>query len=169
MAGIIARAWAHVRHGAHSARRAFPDATLARIEEAIERSEREHRAELRLVVEAALPLREAWRGRSPRDRALEVFALTRIWDTEANNGVLLYVLLADHAVEIVADRAAAAKIHGGYWREICDAMSVAYREGRFEEGTLAAIERIDRLLAAAFPLGSGAADVDELPNRPLVL
>lgn len=169
MAGIIARSWAHLRHGAHSARRAFPDATLARIEEAIERSEREHHAELRLVVEASLALRDAWRGRSSRDRALEVFAMTGIWDTEANNGVLLYVLLADHAVEIVADRAAAAKIHEGYWREICDAMSAAYRAGRFEEGTLAAIERIDRLLAAAFPLGPDAVDVDELPNRPLVL
>jgi uncharacterized membrane protein len=156
-------------HGAFSARRAFPDAALARIEEAIERSERAHTAELRVAIEASLPLRDVWRGRSPRERALEVFAQTNVWDTEANNGVLLYVLLADHAVEIVADRAAAAKIHDGYWREICSAMSEAYRAGRFEAGTLAAIERIDRLLAAAFPREAGATDVDELPNRPLVL
>lgn len=167
--GTIARAYRHMRHDAHSARRAFPDAALERIEAAIERSEREHHAELRVAIEASLPLRDVFRGRTPRDRALEVFAQTGVWDTEANNGVLLYVLLADHAVEIVADRAAAAKIHEGYWREICDALGDAYRAGRFEQGTLAAIERIDRLLAAAFPLAPGAQDVDELPNRPLVL
>ncbi len=169
MARTLARCWAHLRHGSSAARRAFSDATLTKIEEAIQRSERDHSAELCFAVEASLPVREAWRGRSSRDRAMEVFAHTGVWDTEANNGVLLYVLLADHAVEIVADRAAAAKIHEGCWREICDALSGAYREGRFEEGTLEAIDRIDRLLAAAFPREAGAADVDELPNRPLVL
>src|SRR5690606_33214165 len=97
--GTIARAYRHMRHGAHSARRAFPDAALERIEAAIERSEREHHAELRVAIEASLPLRDVFRGRTPRDRALEVFAQTGVWDTEANNGVLLYVLLADHAVE----------------------------------------------------------------------
>jgi len=158
-----------MRHGAFSARRAFPDAVLASIEEAIERSEREHTAELRFAVEASLPLDDVRRGRSPRERALEVFAHAGVWDTEANNGVLLYVLLADHAVEIVADRAAAAKIHDGDWREICATLSDAYRHGRFEAGTLAAIERIDRLLVAAFPREAGTRDVDELPNRPLVL
>lgn len=168
MARGLARCWAHLRHGSSAARDAFPDATLTRIEGAIERSEREHGAELCFAVESSLSLRDAWRGRSPRDRAIEVFAQTGVWDTEANNGVLLYVLLADHAVEIVADRAAAAKIHDGYWREICSALSEAYRAGRFEEGSLAAIERIHRLLAAAFPRKAGSADVDELPNRPLV-
>lgn len=169
MAGMIVRWWAHMRHGVFSARRAFPDAALARIEEAIERSERAHTAELRFAIEASLPLDDVRRGRSPRERALEVFAQTGVWDTEANNGVLLYVLLADHAVEIVADRAAAAKVHEGYWREICAALSDAYRDARFEAGTLAAIERIGVLLAAAFPREAGGADVDELPNRPLVL
>ncbi|MCD6673497.1 MAG: TPM domain-containing protein [Burkholderiaceae bacterium] len=169
MPGTIARWWAHLRHGASSARRAFPDAALARIEQAIERSEREHTAELRFAIEASLPIDDVRRGRSPRERALEVFANTGVWDTEANNGVLLYVLLADHAVEIVADRAAAARIADAYWREICAALSDAYRRGEFEAGTAAAIERIGRLLAAAFPRSAGTADADELPNRPLLL
>lgn len=169
MPGTIARWWAHMRHGAFSARRVFPDALLKRIEEAIERSEREHSAELRFAIEASLPLSDVVRGRSPRERALEVFAQTGVWDTEANNGVLLYVLLADHAVEIVADRAAAAKIPEEHWRGICCAMSEAYKSGNFEAGTLAAIERIGGLLAEAFPRQAGKSDVDELPNRPLVL
>jgi uncharacterized membrane protein len=169
MARTLARCWAHLRHGFFAARRAFPDPVLAKIEEAIERSERDHSAELCFAVEASLPFLDAWRGRSPRDRAIEVFAQTGVWDTEGSNGVLLYVLLADHAVEIVADRAAAAKIHEGYWREICGSLSEAYRAGRFEEGTLEAIERIDRLLAVAFPREAGEANVDELPNRPLML
>ena len=169
MAGTLARCWAHMRHGSSAARRAFPDALLTRIEEAIEQSEREHSAELCFAVEASLSIPDAWRGRSPRDRAVEVFAQTGVWDTDGNNGVLLYVLLADHAVEIVADRTAAAKIHQGYWREICSALSDAYRAGRFEEGTLAAVDRIDRLLVAAFPREAGAVDIDELPNRPRVL
>jgi len=169
MPRTIARWWAHARCSVFSARRAFPDALLKRIEEAIERSEQGHTAELRFAVEASLPPADVWRGRSPRERALEVFAHTGVWDTEANNGVLLYVLLADHAVEIVADRAAAARIDDGYWREICNASSEAYRHGNFEAGTIAAIERIGRLLGAAFPRAVGSTDVNELPDRPLVL
>ncbi len=169
MPRTVTRWWKHARHGAFSARRAFPDALLQRVEQAIQRSEQAHTAELRFAIEASLPPTDVWHGRSPRERALEVFASTGVWDTEANNGVLLYVLLADHAVEIVADRAAAAKIDDAYWREICTALSDAYRAGDFEGGTMAAIERIGRLLAEAFPRAAGAVDVNELPNRPLVL
>lgn len=167
MAGRFARCWKHLRNDAGDARRAFPDALLTRIEESIVASERLHSAELRVAIESSLPLGQIWWGRTPRDRALEVFAQTGVWDTADNNGVLLYVLLADHAVEIVADRAAAAAITQAYWREICDALILAYRAGDFETGTLEAIERIERLLVEAFP--GRADDVDELPNRPLML
>lgn len=167
MAGRFARCWAHLRTDARDARRAFPDSLLTKIEDSIVASERLHSAELRVAIESSLPVAQAWRGRPPRDRALEVFAQTGVWDTANNNGVLLYVLIADHAVEIVADRAAAAAITQAYWREICDALSLAYRAGEFETGTLAAIERIERLLVEAFP--GHANDVDELPNRPLML
>ncbi|MCO5107744.1 MAG: TPM domain-containing protein [Burkholderiaceae bacterium] len=167
VAGRLARTWTHLVNEARSVRRVFDDEVLTRIEAAIARSERAHTAELRIAFEASLPLREVWRGRSPRERALEVFGSLRVWDTEANNGVLLYVLWADRAVEIVADRAAAASIPPQRWREVCDALSAAYRRGEFEPGTLVAIERIHALMIEAFPATAG--DANELPNRPAIL
>ena len=143
------------------------DALLTRIEEAIARSERAHSAEVRIAIEASLPMRDVLRGRAPRERALEVFGTLGVWDTAASNGVLLYVLWADRAVEIVADRAAAAAIPESRWREVCDALVGAYRGGDFERGTLAAIERIGELLIDAFPAARG--DANELPDRPAIL
>ncbi len=167
MKGRFARTWSHAACEGRALRRVFDDALLARVEDAITRGERTHSGELRVAFEAALPLREAWRGRTPRERALEVFGTLGVWDTAANNGVLLYVLWADHAVEIVADRAAAAAIAPERWHAVCEALAAAYREGRYEAGTLAAVERIHALLAAAFPPVEG--DLDELPNRPAML
>ena len=148
-------------------RRVFHDDLVARVEEAIGRGEQAHSAELRVAIEASLPLREVWRGRTPRDRALEAFGALRVWDTAANNGVLLYVLWADRAVEIVADRAAAAAIAPARWREVCELLVAAYRGGDFERGTIAAIERIHGLLVEAFPSAAGGAN--ELPDRPAIL
>ncbi|KAA0218927.1 MAG: hypothetical protein DWB43_08030 [Lautropia sp.] len=166
-AGRLARTWSHLLNEARTVRRVFHDELLARIEEAIGRSERAHSAELRIAIEASLPLREVWRGRTPRDRALEAFGALRVWDTAANNGVLLYVLWADRAVEIVADRAAAAAIAPPRWHEVCELLAAAYREGDFERGTIAAIERIHRLLVEAFPSAAGGANA--LPDRPVIL
>lgn len=168
MAGSkLARTFSHLVSDARSVRRAFDDALLTRIEEAIARSERGHSAEVRIAIEASLPLRDVWRGRTPRERALEVFGALGVWDTAANNGVLLYVLWADRAVEIVADRAAAAAIAPARWREVCDALVAAYRSRDFERGTVAAIERIGELLIEAFPAAAG--DANELPDRPAIL
>lgn len=166
-AGRLARTWSHLVNDARSVRRVFHDDLLARIEEAIGHGERAHSAELRIAIEASLPLREIWRGRTPRDRALEVFGALRVWDTAANNGVLLYVLWADRAVEIVADRAATAAIPPARWRELCELLAAAYRGGDFERGTIAAIERIHQLLTGAFPSAEGGAN--ELPDRPAIL
>jgi len=167
MAGKLARSWAHLLSDSRSVRRVFDDDLLARIEAAITSSERAHSAEVRVAIEASLPIGQVWRGRTPRERALEVFGALGVWDTAANNGVLLYVLWADHAVEIVADRAAAAAIPPAGWREVCEALAAAYRAGDFTTGTMAAIERIDQLLIGAFPRLDG--DTDELPNRPAIL
>ena len=168
MAGSkLARAFSNLGSDARSVRRAFDDALLTRIEEAIARSERAHSAEVRIAIEASLPMRDVLRGRAPRERALEVFGTLGVWDTAASNGVLLYVLWADRAVEIVADRAAAAAIPESRWREVCDALVGAYRGGDFERGTLAAIERIGELLIDAFPAARG--DANELPDRPAIL
>ena len=167
MAGELARSWAHLRNDSRSVRRVFDDELLGRIEAAITSSERAHSAEVRVAIESSLPIGQVWRGRTPRERALEVFGALGVWDTAANNGVLLYVLWADRAVEIVADRAAAAAIPQARWNEVCATMASACRDGDVARGTMAAIARIDQLLIEAFPAVDG--DTDELPNRPTLL
>src|SRR5690606_24998795 len=102
----LARIWAHLACDARDVRRLFPDESLRRIEQAVSEGERGHSAEIRIAIEASLPWHRAARGVTPHDRALEVFSELRVWDTEGNNGVLVYLLVADHAIEIVADRAA---------------------------------------------------------------
>ena len=150
-----------------SARRAFPPSSLHHIEQAIAAGERAHSGQLRFVVEPALPLPSVLRGEAPRERALEVFGRLRIWDTEQNCGVLIYLLLADKAVEIVADRGIHRRVGDQSWGTICRRMEAAYRERRFEEGALAGIESINALLAQHFPRGAPGAN--ELPDRPVVL
>ncbi len=150
-----------------AAARRFPAATMDRIEERVARAERTHGAEIRIAIEAALAPMAILAGQSPRERALEVFGALRVWDTEANSGVLVYVLLADHAVEIVADRGAAAKVAPEVWQRACGVLAEACREGREEEGALAAIDLLDAALVDAFPPRMG--DVDEMPNRPIIV
>ena len=114
-----------------------------------------------------MPLALVLRGLSPRERALEVFGRLRIWDTEDNSGVLVYLLLADKAVEIVADRGIHRRVGDASWQSICRAMEAAYREGRFEEGTLAGVDAINALLIEHFPRhGPGG---NELPDQPVLI
>lgn len=162
------RALRHAGCGVWTARRRFPEATMAALETRIAAGEIHHRGEIRLAIEAALDPWAIWRGQTPRERALEVFGTLRVWDTAGNNGVLIYVLLADRAVEIVADRAASEAIDLPVWQQICDALAAAYRADEFAGGTLAAIDRINGALAAAFP-AAGGDNPDELPNRPRIL
>lgn len=151
-----------------SARRAFPGDALARIEAVIADGERRHRGQVRFAVEPSLPLGHVLRGQPPRERALEAFGALRVWDTEENCGVLVYLLLADRDVEIVADRGIHAKVDAGAWEAICREMESAFRERRFAEGIEAGIGRINALLAAHFPR-AGTAGANELPDRPVVL
>ena len=153
-------------HG--SVRRAFPKASLARIEAAIAEGERIHRGQVRFAVEPALPLARVLRGVAPRSRALEVFGDLRIWDTEENCGVLVYLLLADRDVEIVADRGIHGHVGTAAWEAVCAKIEGSFRVGRFTEGIEAGIAEINALLARHFP----RADLpggNELPNRPVVL
>jgi uncharacterized membrane protein len=161
------RLWHHFVTDHWSARRAFAPATLQRIEATIAAGERKHAGQLRFVVEPALHLSAVLRGEAPRERALEVFGRLRIWDTEDNCGVLVYLLLADRAVEIVADRGIHRRVGEAPWQAICRRMEVAFRERKFEEGALAGVEAINALLAQHFP--RTAAGTNELPDRPLVL
>jgi uncharacterized membrane protein len=149
------------------ARRVFPRATLNRIREAIRESEKSHDGELRFAVEAGLDFLPLLKGAAPRQRALEVFSMLRVWDTERNSGVLIYVQLVDRRIEIVADRGITAKVDQGAWDAICRGMEESFRAGRFEEGALQGIRAISLLMARHFP--PHGTNADELPDRPAVL
>jgi len=153
--------------GAWQVRRHFPSAALKRIEDAIRSSEKTHSGELQFVVEAALHPYEALLGKTPRQRAIELFSRLGIWDTEQNNGVLIYLLLADHDVEIVADRGIHKHIGDHGWDAICRDMETAFREGQFEAGMLLGIRQISEVLHTHFP--SDGSNINELPDKPLVV
>jgi len=162
-----ARLWRHFVTDRADVRRVFPKDELDRIERAIAEGETRHSGQVCFAVEAALPLPRVLRRLAPRERALEVFGLLRIWDTEANDGVLLYVLLADRAVEIVADRGIHARVGDAAWQTICRKIETAFRAGRFTEGVEHGIAEISALLAQHSPrTGPGR---NEIPDAPVVL
>lgn len=147
--------------------RAFPRTALKRIGAAIERSEATHRGELRVAIEAGFDLLPLLRGITPRQRALEAFSRLRVWDTEENSGVLVYLQLVDRDIEIVCDRGIDSRVGRERWDAICRRMEQAFRARRFEQGMLEGIEEITQLLAKHFP--ARRDNPDELPDRPVVL
>ena len=157
------------------ARRAFPAATLRAIEAAVAGSERQHVGELRFVVEAGLPVSDLWHDLPARARAIDVFSHLRVWDTEHNSGVLIYVQLIDRRVEIVADRGISAKVDQASWDAICRRMEQAFASGDYARGSLDAVDSVGKLLASGFPASSqvdgdsAAGNFNELPDRPLLL
>lgn len=157
----------HLRNTSTTGRRLFPASTLKAIEEAIAAGEKVHRAEMRLVVEPALQPGQVWQGMTARERARELFTLYRIWDTEENCGILIYVNLADHKVEIIADRGVSGVLGKHEWQEICHTMTRGFAQGDFHGSTLAALEQLNGLLQARFPADGRAGR--ELSNRPLII
>jgi hypothetical protein len=149
------------------ARRAFPRSALKGIAEAIKRSEEEHDGELRFVIEGPLHLGNLFRTQPVRARAQDLFAQQRVWDTEHNSGVLIYVQLVDRRIEILADRGISAKIEQAEWDAVCRAMEESFRKKRYAEGALEAINSITRVLACHFP--ARVANPNELPDEPAVL
>jgi uncharacterized membrane protein len=147
--------------------RAFPKETLDAIDRAIKESEATHRGEIRFAVEGALHVDPLFRGQSARNRAVDVFSQLRIWDTEHNNGVLIYMLLADRRVEIVADRGIHEKVVAGEWERICRDMEAAFRRDDYGGGVLGGIREVTRHLAEHFP--PSGDDRNELPDAPVVL
>ena len=157
----------HLLLPAWSIRRRFPTQSLQAIAQAIAESEKKHRGEIRFALEANLGLRDLWGGKSPQQRAKEVFSKLGVWDTAENNGVLIYLLLADHDVEIVADRGIHERVGTTAWEEICRVMEGEFRQGRFEEAVIAGIKRVGELLAREYPAKAG--DRDELSNDAAIL
>jgi uncharacterized membrane protein len=136
---------------AWSVRRTFPARTMDAIEAAIRQSEAGHAGQIRFAVEHSLDLPELLRGLTARERAIDAFSHLRVWDTEHNNGVLIYVQLVSRHIDIVADRGVARKVEQAEWNAVCREMEQAFRRGAFEEGALAAIGRISALLATHYP------------------
>jgi len=163
----LARFARHLATGTRRVRRCFPESAMNAIEAAIGEGETRHAGEIRFAVEAALHPFTALRGRDPRERAIEVFSALHVWDTADRTGVLIYLLLADRDIEIVADRGIAARVAQEQWEEICRAMEAELRAGRYETGALAGIRAVSDLLARHFPPGD--RNRDELPDRPVVL
>ncbi len=157
----------HLSTHRRALRRAFPRVAMRAIEKAIGEEERRHGGQLRFAVEASLPLGELLRGIRSRERALECFGRLRVWDTEHNSGVLIYLLLADRRVEIVADRGIHGKVGTAAWEAICGEMQQEFARGQFERGVVLGVRAISDLLAAHFPHSGDSRN--ELPDKPVVL
>jgi uncharacterized membrane protein len=162
----LARLFKHRWLDEADARRALGPEALARLQARVAASEARHSGEIRLSVEAGLPWSYLWNDLRARDRAVTLFGKLRVWDTEHNNGVLIYLLLAEHAIEIVADRGLARRVPQAQWDQLIAGMREAFRAGRFEEGLAQAIDAVDGLLAQHFPLAPGQANPNELSDQP---
>ncbi len=162
----------------------FPSATQDAIQEAIRQAERAHDGQIRFAIETALTPLHVWHGVGARARAIEVFATLRVWDTERNNGVLVYVLLADRSVEIIADRGFRDRVDAAEWEAVCRVMESHFRERHFKSGAVAGVEAVGKLISRHYPTGSaGGATAEggagragsagtpgsELPDRPALL
>jgi len=163
-----------VRHVAAShwrTRLKFPKSTLDAIEAAVARAERTHAGEIRFAIETSLPPLLVINDLNPRIRALDVFGHLKVWDTEHNNGVLIYVQLADRDVEIVADRGLAARVGQSEWEAVCRLMEEHFRAGRYEAGAIAGVDAVGTLLARHYPADpkAAASSHNQLPDRPALL
>lgn len=148
-------------------RRDFPPQDLARIESAIKLSEEKHSGEIRFAIESSLPLKALWHNEPMHERAIEVFSLLRVWDTEDNNGVLIYLLLADQKVEITVDRNINKVVKQPDWDLICHLIEDHFKQELFADGVIQGIEEISKLLEKHFPAKDN--DKNELPNKPVIL
>ena len=152
--------------------RAIPPDMVERLMARVAASEQRHTGEIRICVEASLPSSYIWRGASARERAVMMFSKLRVWDTARNNGVLVYLMLADHAIELVADRGIAAHVPDRHWQDMVARMAGAFRDGCYEDGLTQALEEVSAVLVEHFPAvdatGAPQANPNELPDAPLL-
>ena len=161
----LKRVFKHLSSTGFALRRAFDDASLQAIERAIAQSEGKHGGEIRFAVEANLNAYELLCKVTPRARALEAFAELGVWDTDANNGVLIYVLWADHDVEIVADRGFNGRVSAHEWEDVCHRMETLFAQGQAVDAVLTGIAAVGELIARHYP----SVDRNELSNRPVLM
>jgi uncharacterized membrane protein len=164
----FARPFRHFFASHHAIRRLFPESAMEAIERAIVEEEKRHVGEIQFAVEAALPFAHLVRGTSARRRAIEWFARLHVWDTRHRSGVLVYLLLADRRIEIVADRGISEKVDARTWELVCGEMQREFAHGRFQQGVILGMRAIGDVLAAHFPAGDGP-NPNERPDRPVVL
>ena len=161
----LTRLFKHLVTGHLAVLRVLPPRAMRAIEQTVRQSEATHGGQIRFAVEPALEIAALLRGQSARQRAIEVFSQLKVWDTEHNNGVLIYLLLADSDVEIVADRGIHARLGNEGWESICREMEQAFRQGRFEEGVIAGIKAVGGHMQRHYP----SRQSNELPDKPVVL
>jgi uncharacterized membrane protein len=147
-------------------RRAVPPELVKRLEGYVTASEARHTGEVRICVEAGMPSSYLWRDATPRERAIAMFGKLRVWDTEHNNGVLIYLLLAEHAIELVADRGLNARVSATQWQAVTQHLSAALKAQKFEEGLTQALQEVSALLVQHYPLQEGQVRSNGLPNAP---
>jgi uncharacterized membrane protein len=163
----LSRLLKHLRTTSAAGRRSFPPTTLKAIEETIAAGETRHRAEVRLIVEPALDMQAVLSGVQARERARELFAHYRVWDTEENCGVLVYVNLADRQVEIVADRGVGKVAAAKEWHAICRTMTQGFAQGAFHDSVIAALTQLNALLERHYP--DDGSTRNQLSDKPVVL
>lgn len=164
----LARIFRHRWLDERSTRRAIPPALVEQLAQQVVASERQHSGEIRIYVEASLPLPYLLRDATPRERAIDMFGKLRVWDTEHNNGVLVYLLLAEHAIEIVADRGIDRHVGAQGWRAIAQGMGAAFSARNYEQGLRQAVDAVTQLLVQHYPQRAGDANPNELPDRPVL-
>ena len=149
-------------------RRAIPADMVQRLMERVAASEQRHTGEIRIYVESSLPSSYLWRGANTRERAVMVFSKLRVWDTSHNNGVLIYLMLAEHAIELVADRGIDAHVPAQHWQMVVTRMADAFRSNRYEDGLTQALEEVSAVLVEHFPARDTAENPNELPDAPVL-
>ncbi|WP_151637028.1 TPM domain-containing protein [Noviherbaspirillum aerium] len=163
----FSRIFRHLCTTSAAGRRSFPPDALQAIEEAIAEGEKRHRAEVRVVIEPALDLQAVLNGVAPRERARELFARYGVWDTEENCGVLVYINLADHQVEIVADRGVGRLVSAEDWNAVCKTITQGFARGEYHRSVIAAIDELNHMLCRLYP--DDGSTRNQLPDRPVML
>ena len=156
----------------HDTQRAIPPEMVDRLMARVAASEQRHTGEIRIYVESSLPSSYLWRGASARERSVMMFSKLRVWDTTHNNGVLIYLMLADHAIELVVDRGITTHVPAHHWQMVVTRMADAFRGGRYEDGLTQALEEVSAVLVEHFPAWDAAGapqdNPNELPDAPVL-